>query len=96
MCVCVCVCRGRIRQELLRVLWEQRCVHRVSFAHVQLYPVSPGRGGAGGGPGLDQGYQTGLTVPMPSPPGPALLRPRAEGGESWMTQVLEATATHGT
>ena len=78
MCVCVCV---KERNEPLWVLCEQTCIHTISSACVLVLPVSV-QGGGKGRDRLDQGYQTGLTIPMPSPPGPALLRPRAEGNES--------------
>ena len=96
VCVCVCVNWGGIWYEPLWVLCEQRCLHAVSSACGLALPVSPNRVEGGGGTGLDQGYQTGLTIPMLSPLGPDLLRPRAEGNELQMTQVLEATATRGT
>ena len=92
VCVCVCVCE---REMSYCVSCEQTCVHTISSAHGLVLPVSVWGGGKGRDR-LDQGYQTGLTIPMPSPPGPALLRPRAEGNESQMTQVLEAAATRGT
>lgn len=94
VCVCACVCMKE-RNEPLWVLCEQTCVHTISSARGLVLPVSV-QGGGKGRDRLDQGYQTGLTIPMPSPPGPALSRSRAEGNESQMTQVLEAAATRGT
>lgn len=89
---CVCVC---VRVGGLRLLCEQMCVDLAVLREGSDYfCLSVGRTGTGlPGPGtLDRSY----SIPMPSPLGPTLLGPRAEGDESQMTQVLEATATRGT
>lgn len=91
MCVCVHVKAEGVQYKLLWVLCEQMGVLREGSGYLCL--------GAGrAGTGLYQGHWTGLihTIPMPRPPGPTLLGPRAEADESQMTQVLEATATRGT
>lgn len=69
------------------------CVHAsVTLRELLFSYLTVGEGKAR----LVQGHQTGLIPFRAESTWPIPLEPRVEGNESHMTQVLEATATHGT
>lgn len=84
-----------VRVGGLRLLCEQMCVDLgVLHEGSDSFCLNSERTGTGlpEAGTLDRSYP----IPKPSPPSPTLLGPRAEGDESQMTQVLEATSTRGT
>lgn len=91
MCVCVC----RVGGIWYKPLWVLCVFTYVSSVRDLAIPLSQCRV-EGEGQAYTRDTEQVLSIPMASPISPALLGPRAEGNESQMTQVLEATATHGT